>query len=225
MHRHRGRREDGGRDPAGPHRVRPRRRLPATTPRRRSSRDPGASRRASRGHRAELATRWQHDDPTLQIVDVRNPGEVADGAIPGARHIPLAPAADRLGELDRRPADGRATAPAATAPASRPRCCARARLHRRVATCSAATARGQRSRNRSGDDQVAADQRCVERAVDRVGSRLLARSSARQTITARPKARTPWPRRRGGPAACASRGPCGAGPSAATGTSPPAGWR
>jgi hypothetical protein len=68
-------------------------------------------------------------------------------------------------------------------------------------------------------------QKRVEPAADRVESRPVARSSGRQPVTARPRARTPWPRRRGGPAACASRGPCGAGPSAATGTSPPAGWR
>jgi len=36
----------------------------------------------------------------LQLVDVRNPGETADGIIPGARLIPLAALLDRIGELD-----------------------------------------------------------------------------------------------------------------------------
>ena len=37
----------------------------------------------------------------LQFIDIRNPGEVAGGMIPGARHIPLAELGGRLGELDR----------------------------------------------------------------------------------------------------------------------------
>ncbi|MFV0459904.1 MAG: MBL fold metallo-hydrolase [Actinomycetales bacterium] len=36
----------------------------------------------------------------LQLVDVRNPGEVANGMIEGARHIPLAELARRTDELD-----------------------------------------------------------------------------------------------------------------------------
>jgi hydroxyacylglutathione hydrolase len=36
----------------------------------------------------------------LQIVDVRGPGEVAGGAIPGAEHIQLPALITRLGELD-----------------------------------------------------------------------------------------------------------------------------
>jgi glyoxylase-like metal-dependent hydrolase (beta-lactamase superfamily II)/rhodanese-related sulfurtransferase len=53
---------------------------------------------------ADLAA-WRQDDPALQVVDVRNPGEVADGgAVPGARSIPLARLLDHLDELDpRRP--------------------------------------------------------------------------------------------------------------------------
>lgn len=40
--------------------------------------------------------------PELQIVDVRNPGEVAAGVIPGAVNIPVGQLPDRLGELDPR---------------------------------------------------------------------------------------------------------------------------
>jgi hydroxyacylglutathione hydrolase len=36
----------------------------------------------------------------LQIVDVRNPGETAGGAIPGAATIPLPQLTERMGELD-----------------------------------------------------------------------------------------------------------------------------
>ena len=36
------------------------------------------------------------------LIDVRNPGEVALGSIPGARHLPLPTLLDRLAELDRR---------------------------------------------------------------------------------------------------------------------------
>ena len=38
--------------------------------------------------------------PNLQIVDVRNPGEVAAGAIPNAIGIPVGQLPARLGELD-----------------------------------------------------------------------------------------------------------------------------
>jgi glyoxylase-like metal-dependent hydrolase (beta-lactamase superfamily II)/rhodanese-related sulfurtransferase len=38
--------------------------------------------------------------PNLQVVDVRNPGEVEAGAIPGAVPIPVGQLVDRLGELD-----------------------------------------------------------------------------------------------------------------------------
>ncbi|MBU3687332.1 MAG: MBL fold metallo-hydrolase [Mycobacterium sp.] len=40
------------------------------------------------------------DVPELQIIDVRNPGEVAAGMIPGAVNIPVGQLPDRLGELD-----------------------------------------------------------------------------------------------------------------------------
>ena len=44
------------------------------------------------------------DIADLQVVDVRNPGEVADGTIPGAIPIPVGQLPSRAGELDpRRP--------------------------------------------------------------------------------------------------------------------------
>lgn len=43
---------------------------------------------------------WSAEEQQLQIVDVRNPGELAAGVVPGARHIPLAVLADQLSELD-----------------------------------------------------------------------------------------------------------------------------
>jgi rhodanese-related sulfurtransferase/glyoxylase-like metal-dependent hydrolase (beta-lactamase superfamily II) len=42
----------------------------------------------------------RRDTPNLQLIDVRNPGEVADGALPGAVHVALPALLDRLGELD-----------------------------------------------------------------------------------------------------------------------------
>jgi rhodanese-related sulfurtransferase len=36
----------------------------------------------------------------LQVVDIRNEGELAEGRIPGSVHIPLAELARRKGELD-----------------------------------------------------------------------------------------------------------------------------
>jgi rhodanese-related sulfurtransferase len=59
---------------------------------------PNAARLASRLTATELAARVQ-DNPGLQIVDVRNPGEVATGAIAGAVNIPLAALRRRVGEL------------------------------------------------------------------------------------------------------------------------------
>jgi len=44
---------------------------------------------------------WLAEDPDLQIVDVRNPGETkVGGTIPGARNLPLPQLLDHLGELD-----------------------------------------------------------------------------------------------------------------------------
>jgi glyoxylase-like metal-dependent hydrolase (beta-lactamase superfamily II) len=49
---------------------------------------------------SEVAT-WLAEDPDLQIVDVRNPGETAvGGMIPGARNLPLPQLIDHLGDLD-----------------------------------------------------------------------------------------------------------------------------
>ena len=44
---------------------------------------------------------WLADDPDVQVVDVRNPGEtLVAGTIPGARNIPLPQLLDHLGELE-----------------------------------------------------------------------------------------------------------------------------
>lgn len=57
--------------------------------------------RASRLTVTELRTALAGENPPV-VLDVRNPGEVAAGAIDGARHIPLAQLPDRLTEI---PAD------------------------------------------------------------------------------------------------------------------------
>jgi len=41
------------------------------------------------------------EDPRLQVVDVRRPGEFAAGRVPGARHIPLDRLERECGALDR----------------------------------------------------------------------------------------------------------------------------
>jgi rhodanese-related sulfurtransferase len=43
---------------------------------------------------------WRDDEPDVQVVDVRNPAEQADGVVPGALSVPLPSLLDRLGELD-----------------------------------------------------------------------------------------------------------------------------
>jgi hydroxyacylglutathione hydrolase len=43
---------------------------------------------------------WRTDEPDIQVVDVRNPGEVEEGMIEGARSIPLAELRGRRDELD-----------------------------------------------------------------------------------------------------------------------------
>lgn len=55
---------------------------------------------ASRLTAADVAS-WLHDEPNVQVVDVRGPGEIeASGSVPGARFIPLQRLLDGLGELD-----------------------------------------------------------------------------------------------------------------------------
>ncbi|HXO54993.1 MAG TPA: rhodanese-like domain-containing protein, partial [Mycobacterium sp.] len=43
-----------------------------------------------------------NDEPGLQIVDVRNPGETEDGIVPGAQEIPLPTLTESLENLDPR---------------------------------------------------------------------------------------------------------------------------
>jgi hydroxyacylglutathione hydrolase len=78
--------------------------------------------RASRLTAPELAEILRGADPPT-VIDVRNPAEVATGAIPGARHIPLAQLPTRL-PTSRATGPSSCTARAATAPASPPHCCA-----------------------------------------------------------------------------------------------------
>jgi rhodanese-related sulfurtransferase len=52
--------------------------------------------RLTAGQLAELLS----SEPGLQLVDVRNPGETADGVIPGAREIPLPTLTDSIDSLD-----------------------------------------------------------------------------------------------------------------------------
>jgi len=54
--------------------------------------------RASRLSVAEVDAARERED--VQLVDIRNAGEVEAGTLPGARHIPLAELAGRSGELD-----------------------------------------------------------------------------------------------------------------------------
>jgi glyoxylase-like metal-dependent hydrolase (beta-lactamase superfamily II)/rhodanese-related sulfurtransferase len=60
---------------------------------------PDLAERSTRLAAADLDD-WRHDEPTLQLVDVRNPGEQADGIVPGARRIPLARLLDGAAALD-----------------------------------------------------------------------------------------------------------------------------
>jgi glyoxylase-like metal-dependent hydrolase (beta-lactamase superfamily II)/rhodanese-related sulfurtransferase len=54
---------------------------------------------ASRLTATEVAS-WMAEAADLQLVDVRNPGEVEAGAIPGAVNVPLPQLLDELSELD-----------------------------------------------------------------------------------------------------------------------------
>lgn len=60
---------------------------------------PELAAQAPRVTAAELET-WRREDPSLQIVDVRNPAECADGIIEGSLNLPLPTLLDRVGELD-----------------------------------------------------------------------------------------------------------------------------
>ncbi|HEX4905316.1 MAG TPA: rhodanese-like domain-containing protein, partial [Acidimicrobiales bacterium] len=64
------------------------------------SEHPELAERATRLAAADLAA-WRVDEPELQIVDVRNPSEHAEGTVPGAVLLPLASLLDHLDELDR----------------------------------------------------------------------------------------------------------------------------
>jgi len=55
---------------------------------------------ASRLTATQLADRRAPGQPTVQLIDIRNPGEVRLGSIPGASPIPLAELRGRVGELD-----------------------------------------------------------------------------------------------------------------------------
>ncbi|HET9729476.1 MAG TPA: MBL fold metallo-hydrolase [Acidimicrobiia bacterium] len=59
---------------------------------------PDAIEQSSRLSARELRSRMRDGD--VQLVDVRNPGELEHGTITGARNIPLAQLTQRLGELD-----------------------------------------------------------------------------------------------------------------------------
>ena len=61
--------------------------------------NPDAVVQSSRLSAAELARRRDAIDG-LVVLDVRNPGELGGGAVPGSVSIPLAQLLDRLGELD-----------------------------------------------------------------------------------------------------------------------------
>jgi hydroxyacylglutathione hydrolase len=50
---------------------------------------------------ADVLERRMADRPALELIDVRNPGEVALGSIPGARQLPLPALLDNLEQLDR----------------------------------------------------------------------------------------------------------------------------
>lgn len=60
---------------------------------------PDLAERSTRLAAADLAS-WRGEEPGLQVVDVRNPGEQDSGVIAGALRIPLPTLLDRRGELD-----------------------------------------------------------------------------------------------------------------------------
>ena len=60
---------------------------------------PELAAQAPRVTAAELA-RWRREEPSLQVIDVRNPAECADGIIEGSRNLPLPTLLDRVDDLD-----------------------------------------------------------------------------------------------------------------------------
>jgi rhodanese-related sulfurtransferase len=60
---------------------------------------PSLAERAVRLSAPDLAE-WRDEEPSLRIVDVRNPGEQEGGVVPGAVRLPLARLLDRHDELD-----------------------------------------------------------------------------------------------------------------------------
>ncbi len=60
---------------------------------------PELAAQAPRVTMTELRT-WQVDEPTIQVVDVRNPAEVEAGAVPGSMNYPLARLLDHVDDLD-----------------------------------------------------------------------------------------------------------------------------
>ena len=60
---------------------------------------PELAAQAPRVTAAELVE-WRRGDPSLQIIDVRNPAECADGTIDGSANLPLPTLLDRLDDLD-----------------------------------------------------------------------------------------------------------------------------
>jgi hydroxyacylglutathione hydrolase len=64
------------------------------------ARHPELATAASRLPAADVAG-WLAEDPDVQVVDVRNPGETqVGGTVPGARTLPLPQLLDHLGDLD-----------------------------------------------------------------------------------------------------------------------------
>jgi len=60
---------------------------------------PELAAQAPRVTAAELE-RWRRDEPSLQVIDVRNPAECADGIVEGARNLPLPTFLDQVDDLD-----------------------------------------------------------------------------------------------------------------------------
>ena len=138
----------GGRHPARPHRLRPRRRLPARTrggvPRARPSASPAPAGSPHRSSPPPCAPRCRRFCST-SATPASSPR--APSPAPGTSRSRSC----RTGSArSRRTGPWSPTAPAATAPASRPHCCV-GQATPTSRTCSAATAPGRRSRNRSAE--------------------------------------------------------------------------